>query len=547
MSNINIMALGGLDEKTKSLYTIEIDSKIFILDSGIEEPLNSTFGIKRFVPKIEYLLENRDKIKGIFLSSANFEQLGSLDNIFKNLPNIKIYGSSYTLKSLKIFFPNIDFSKNIVPIKSGEKVDFSNVIVSPIELTSSIPGNFGYVFKTENGNIIYLVDYTFDTIEEYGLKLLSNINKVSEQDNLIFITDSSNMNIKTSLFPNFRIESQLNKFINKEKRTFVFLYESDLLNIVEVINAAKEKGKKIYFESEEMIALIKNMIDEKYIDDFSFNNLKELKPVDYDQNNILVIYSGRRAKFYKKISSLLTSEDIGSMINKNDVIYIGSIPQPGNEDYFQKIISEFSKIDCEIYFSSMSDKYNISPSQFDLKNFTQLLNPKYVIPVKAYFKEMNKARDVVVKQGIDSNNVPLMKNGQIANFKDGKLVTVENFTKSVGFEIVDFSNEKSIDNKIIEDRMMLSKDGILIIGAIINQQTRTIISNIDVQMRGVIFVKNQNKLISQIQNIVVEIAKNTKPNDQINKIISQVNKNVTKLLREEIKKIPLIDMKIRYM
>ncbi len=547
MSNINIMALGGLDEKNKSLYMIEIDSKIFILDSGVEEPLSSTFGIKRFVPKIEYLLENRDKIKGIFLSSANYEQIGSLDNIFKKIPDIKIYGSNYTLKSLKIFFPNIDFSNNIIPIKSGEKIDFSGITVSPIELTSSIPGNFGYVFNTEDGNIVYLVDYTFDTIEEYGLKLLSNINKISEQNNLIFITDSSNSNIKTSLFPNFKIENHLNKFINKKNRTFVFLYESDLLNIIEVVNGAKAQGKKIYFESEEMIALIKNMIDEKYIDNFSYSNLKNLSLEEYNQENIVVIYSDRRSKFYKKITSILTDGGIGSRINRDDIVYIGAIPQPGNEDYFQKIISEFSKIDCEIYFSTMNDKHMISPSQFDLKNFVQLLNPKYVIPIKAYFKEMNRAKDVILRQGIESDNVLLLKNGQLANFKNGNLVNTENNTKSVGFEIVDFSNESSIDNKIIEDRMMLSKDGILIIGAIINQQTRAIISNIDVQMRGVIFVKNQNNLILQIQNIVTEVAKSTKPNDQINKIISQINKNVTKLLREEIKKIPLIVMKIRYM
>jgi|GEM_PF-1550496 len=104
MLKINVLALGGLDEKEKRLYILEIDSKIYILDSGVYEPLNNDFGVQHFIPNMEYLELNRDKIKAIFLSSANRMNIGSLQQIINIKKDIEIYGSKITLDSLEVFF-----------------------------------------------------------------------------------------------------------------------------------------------------------------------------------------------------------------------------------------------------------------------------------------------------------------------------------------------------------------------------------------------------------------------------------------------------------
>jgi ribonuclease J len=104
MAKINIMALGGLDEASKNLLLIEIDSKIFIMDSGMYEPLKGKFGIQHFIPKLDYLETFADKVKGIFLTSGNKQDNGAISEIIKIIPHVKIYGSKVTIKSLELFF-----------------------------------------------------------------------------------------------------------------------------------------------------------------------------------------------------------------------------------------------------------------------------------------------------------------------------------------------------------------------------------------------------------------------------------------------------------
>ncbi len=104
MAKINILALGGLDEKQRRLYILEVDSKMYIIDSGVYEPLNNDFGIQHFIPNMDYLVSNRDKIKAVFLSSANRMNIGSLQQIINIKKDVEIYASKSTLDSLDVFF-----------------------------------------------------------------------------------------------------------------------------------------------------------------------------------------------------------------------------------------------------------------------------------------------------------------------------------------------------------------------------------------------------------------------------------------------------------
>ncbi len=544
MSKINIMALGGLDEKNKNMYVLEIDSKIYILDSGIYKPLNSTFGIQHFVPNIDYLKENADKIKGVFLSSANRQQIAAIVQIIKAFPNIKIYGSNVTLNSLFIFFPKHDFRKNIVILKNGERKNIGGVDVSTIELNSAIPGNFGYVFNTEDGNVFYFVDYLFDWIQEYNIPLLNELQKYSNQNNLLFLSDSLNMEIEHSISPQYSIIKYIKDSFKKKKRIVSFTYENELINIIELINLARKYKRKVFVLDHEIIKLLELVFDSGYSEPYHIHPITKYKKED--ENNSVVIVTGTQTSLYKLMTKILVENNSNWFsLTKNDILLLSSGPQPGNEDEFQSITSKISRIEADTIVPDFENKPMIHPSQFDLKNYLKFLNPKYFMPIKGYFKELSKAKEFAVSLGIDKKNILIGDNGEEFTILNGQLLNETRKISSVGAEIIEIISENTIDSEIIEQRQSIGKDGVLTAFVAIDKNTRKIISNIDIQMRGVIYIKNQEKLITDLELEIKNTLEENEKEKNLNKIVSNINKSFIKILKSSIKKTPKIVIKIK--
>ena len=96
MANIKIMALGGLGEQGKNMYVIEINSNIFVLDAGIKYPEIDMYGVDAVVPDISYLINNKKRIQGIFLSHGHEDNVGAIPYLLQRLQT-RVYGTHYTL------------------------------------------------------------------------------------------------------------------------------------------------------------------------------------------------------------------------------------------------------------------------------------------------------------------------------------------------------------------------------------------------------------------------------------------------------------------
>ena len=106
MSKIKIFSLGGLNENGKNMYVIDVDNDIFVLDAGLKYADENMLGIDYMIPDVKFLKENQQRIKGIFLTHGHYENDGALTDIIKDLPNVLVYGSKFTIDILKKEFDN---------------------------------------------------------------------------------------------------------------------------------------------------------------------------------------------------------------------------------------------------------------------------------------------------------------------------------------------------------------------------------------------------------------------------------------------------------
>lgn len=537
MAKINILALGGLDEKQRRLYILDIDSKIFIFDSGVYEPLNNDFGIQHFVPNLDYLKHNLDKIKGIFLSSANRMNIGSLLQVVNLKKDIEIYGSQSTLDSLDVFFGEKSKDWNKKTIVKNKTIEVGGIEVTGINLASSIPGTLGFSLKTNDGNILYLTDYIFDSIKEYNLSAIYELSSFVNQNNLLLISDSSLSTEKTALSSKFRIYDLVKKYMNIEKRFVITIYEDEIINAIELINLAKESKRKIYFKSNSLFSLIKIMMKNGDIEDYP---IRKYEGADSYETNSIVVLSGTRTKLYKSVELLIESHNKNDFaFETEDIVYFSALPQAGNEHVFADVTNKISRIDPTVVKPSTDDKKIFGTTEFDIRNVIEFLKPKYFMPVSAYHTQLIAAKEIAVQNGIDSKNVIIADNGEINQINKGINEGIQQRVKEIESKVVESIGDDSISNELIEERKSIGKDGVITISLIYDVSKFVVSSDIDIQMKGVVISKGQEEVLEKIKELIIVTSDELSETKQhLKKGVPSLRKAMSKIFRENFKKVP---------
>lgn len=538
MAKIGILSLGGLDQKSNNLYLIEIDSRIYILESGINQPLNNNFGVQYFIPKLEYLKVNRDKIKGVFLSSAISHNIMAVVQISKIIPNIKIFGSKVTLDFIKLLFPKEEFNLNV--LENNKSFDLEGQKITSFELTSSVPGTFGYIFDTEDGNIIYMINYIFDTIPEYNLSFKNSLNFLEGKNNFIFMSDSSNFNVNKSISPSYRISHILDSRRVDNNRLFLLVYEEDYINIVEALNYAIRNDLEVAFFSKLMFDFTSGLIKDNIVS--SKAKISLIKD-NYDNlKNKVIIISGNKTDLFRKVLKVF-AENLFKFEKNSDVFLISSSAQIGNEHIYQEILNKISLLELDMIEMQKGEKKFINPTLFDLSNYISIISPKYFFPIKGLYKEMKKGANFVenLDRGI---KWVISKNGEYNVFTNGEFTGNSLKIKEIGSQVIDFQNDQELNSEIISTRQELNSDGFFSLSFLIDEG-KEVLSNIDIQMRGVVFVKNQEELMDRIKSYADEVMIEFKKNDgDFKKIKFQLRKKIEKDIKKTVRKTPKIFINI---
>ena len=164
MSKIKIFALGGLNENGKNMYIVNVDDNIFIFDCGLKYPSANMLGVDYIIPKFDYLIENKDKIRGLFLTHGHEGNMGAVPDLLKELPEVPVYATKFTMNILKEMLDEAGIKKvTLKEIRPHSKINVSGFAIFPISVTHSMPEVVSYVLYTDDGAIVYATDFVFDS------------------------------------------------------------------------------------------------------------------------------------------------------------------------------------------------------------------------------------------------------------------------------------------------------------------------------------------------------------------------------------------------
>ncbi|MDR3214741.1 MAG: ribonuclease J [Bacilli bacterium] len=537
---IKIFALGGLDENGKNMYCIDIDNEIIIIEAGLKYPESQNLGIDIEIPTFDYLIENANRVKGVFLTHAHYDAIGALPYLIKDL-NIPIFASNLTAWIVEDRLKEANIKEyKIFRVSENDKLKVSkNITVLPFKTTHSIIQSLGLCIETKFGNIIFTSDFIIDfgLADEYKTDVNSLVS-ISKKGVLALLTESVGAMRTGYTAPNHHIGAKVENIIAEAKgRIIVTAYTHSMYNIKEIANVAVKYGYQVIFYNRDLQDLVHKqaklgfpIIDKKHITNTN----------DINNNNIMIIISGSGIDLFEKLSSIATKADDIVKPKKSDTFIIASPAIPGVENLSIKAIDDIYRLDSNVLTFDSKTITSMHASEEDLKFMINLFKPKYYIPVKGDYINLIANANIANKMGIDKDDVIVLENGEVASFYNGKLENSRNKIE-VSSMLIDGQTINDNNGIVLNDRLSLSKEGTIIIGIGLDKKHNNK-PIIDIQTRGFIYIKDSEYIIKHIYDNVLRIVESFsfKNSDDFNEAKTAIREVISKYVYKETSKRPIV-------
>lgn len=541
MSKIKIFSLGGLNENGKNLYVVDVDRDLFIFDAGLKYADDNMLGIDYIIPNYDYLKENKDRIKGIFITHGHDEQMGAIPDMIADLPDVNIYGTPFTLELLRNELNDEGLSADhLIELKPHRKITFGKNSIFPIALTHAIPDAVGYVLYTPDGAIFYTGNFIFDPtmIDAYKTDI-GKLAYVGKQGVLCLLSESLYAEKSGFTSPNHRIYSVVSEAISKhEGRILCNVFSTQIFRMQELFNAIMKTDRKVVIMGKRLEKTIMKAIDMHYM---YFDKSRIVSIHHVNDEGIIVFVSNEREKPFSNMERIVKGYDKFIKLTESDTVIFVSPVYDGMEKSSTKIFDAIARIGCELITLPTKKYLDHHASREDLMMMLALMNPKYYFPVCGEYRHQVENAKAAMQVGFKEENILIKLNGQVAIFENGVLTEQEEHVKADDI-LIDGKTSEDVGTLVLKDRELLSDNGILIVGATLDHATKKVLAGPEILTRGFIYVKDNIDLIKESEKIALEVInENIKPNYvEFNKIKNGIRDRLGKYLYQQTECKPMI-------
>ena len=464
-TKLKIGFLGGVGEIGKNMTVLEFGDDIIIVDCGLTFPnFEETPGIEAVIPDYTYILENKNKVKGIFVTHGHEDHIGGLPYLLKEI-KVPVYASNIALGILESKLSEAKV-KNIkmYTVSNRSVFEVGNFKIEFIRVTHSIAGSYALSITTPKGVIVMTGDFKIDHTPIDGQNTdLTRLAEIGNKGVLLLMMDSTNVerpgysmsekNVYKALEAQFEI--------NKDKRIIVSTFASNIHRVQQIINVAISHGRKICFLGRSMIKIAeiaKDLGELKYNYDYILEP-NELEDVPYDR--LCIICTGTQGEPRAALTRMSKDDFKGVKISDIDTVLFSASAIPGNERTIYDVINELSKRGAEVVYQALAEIHVSGHScQEELKLMFALLKPKYFIPMHGEYRHLLKHKELAIDMGVLPNNIYLPDIGcQIEIEKRG--IKVLSKIKSGEF-FVDGKNLVSDTDELMATRKIMANEGLII-------------------------------------------------------------------------------------
>lgn len=496
---ISLIPLGGVGEIGKNMWVVEINNRILVIDAGVMFPGGDLLGIDLIIPDISYLLENADRIDGIIVTHGHEDHIGALPYVLKEIP-LPIYGTRLALGLVqeRLREHQLLEEARLHVFHPGNTVKVGSFQIDTVPVNHSIADTCALAIHTPVGILLYASDFKFDQTPIDGR--VADFNKLAAlgaEGVLALFSDSTNVERPGYTLSEKVVGQTLDEvFRLANGRIVVATFASNIHRIQQVVDAAKNNGKKVALTGRSMVNIVRMASELNYLDipEGMLIDIKEMKGLE--DRHLVILTTGSQGEPMAALTRMARGDHNQIQIAPQDTVIISSAPIPGNEKLVAQTINQLFKKGAEVIYEAVSGIHvSGHASQEELKLMLNLVKPRFLIPVHGEYRHLHHHKQLAVEMGMAEENIFITEPGSILEFSsdNGKVIG----KVSAGRVLVDGLGVGDVGKVVLRDRRLLSQDGIIIIVLTIEKESGQILAGPDIISRGFVYIRESEALLQE--------------------------------------------------
>ncbi len=541
---LKIISLGGLNEIGKNLTVYEYGGDMIVVDVGMGFPDDDMYGIDVVIPDFTYLIKNKDRIRGIFLTHGHEDHIGSLPYLLRDV-QAPIYATRMTagLVKLKLEEHRLADRTKLITCECGEIVRAGKFSVEFIHANHSIADAVCFAIKCGVGTCIHTGDFKIDpTPIQGGMIDLARLGQLGKEGVLALLCDSTNAERPGFTKSERSVGASFDAlFRGCEARIIVTTFASNVDRIQQIIDVAARYGRKVAVTGRSMENAMKVSTELGYmkVPDGVVVDINHIKSLP--KNKICIITTGSQGETMSALTRMAYSTHRQVDIQAGDRVIISASAIPGNENAIGSVINELYRKDAEVV-NEREAALHVSghACQEELKILHALVKPKFFIPVHGEQRHLKTHAKLAQSMGMDPRNVIISDIGKVIELTPGSAKL--NGTVPAGRVFVDGYGVGDVGAVVLRDRKHLAEDGMIVVVVSMSGEDGSVVSGPDIITRGFVYVKESEGLMEELRRVAVNALENCQREGSTDwaAIKSEIKGDLSNFLYKKTKRNPMI-------
>jgi len=538
---VSISPIGGLGEIGMNCLLLETSSTAVLIDCGLMFPDDFHYGVDVVIPRLDAVLEKKDKLKGIVLTHGHEDHIGALPWLVPDV-DVPIYSSRFTLGLVenKLREHNLLEGLNLHGVEPRERVTIGDLHVNFFPVCHSIVHGYGLGIETPAGRIVHTGDFKIDRNPLRGhFTDLEGFAEFSEPGVLLMLSDSTNVEREGHALTEKEVKDTLQEiFQNATGRILITLFSSHIQRIQEIFDLTRQYGRKMAVSGRSLSANIDvaSSLDLLNLIEQNTCPLEELNSLPDEQ--VVLLVTGSQGEPMSAMTRLSEQTHKQLKIKPGDTVVMSSRFIPGNTRAITKVINRLYKLGAEVMYERVQAVHASGHAhKEELKTMLDTVRPKFFVPVHGEYRHLLKHSVLAREHGVAPERSIVLEDGQPLTFHDSSLTFEDAFSaRSV---LVDGKGVGDVGKTILKERQLLADEGMVVVILVVDNDTGEIVMGPRFESKGFIFEQQYTHILEEAESITLDVFAKI-PTGSWKKLRERIKSALRRYFRKSIGRDPVI-------